>query len=72
MYRWYHKKIFARIYPFYNYVMKDEEVFRTRDRHNDETVTHKETFAEYEQIQWCIVKLLTKFESGGIKIARVN
>ena len=52
--------------------MKGNEIFGDFDRHNGETVTMNKYVAEYEQMRKFMIKFLSKFQSRGIKIARVN
>ena len=52
--------------------MKGYEIFPDRDRHSVETVILNKYVTEYEQMWKWIVEFLSKFQSSGIKIDRVN
>ena len=49
-----------------------DEIFRAYERRRYETVTVTKPVTGYEHMQKFIVKFLTKFESSGIRTARVN
>ena len=52
--------------------MKEGEILRACDQHSNETVTFRKHVIKYEHIRKLMVAFLSKFESSGIKIVRVN
>ena len=52
--------------------MKGDEIVRPFDRHSTETATVGEHVTKYKHIQKLMPVFLGKFETRGIKIARVN
>ena len=59
--------------PICPYVISDgDEIVLASDRHWDETVTLTKHVTKYKYMRKWMVEFLSKSESRGIKIARVN
>ena len=59
--------------PIYRYLISEgDEIVRACDRHRNETVTLTKQVSKYKYMQKQMVEFLSKYQSCGIKFARVN